>query len=105
MSKKLIALVTVIGLSACGMPAYVPAHGQDEEQAAASRLECKAISEGMTPPTGGSFVAARGNPAFVGGVMGGYALGLAIAAAVQQQHKVDLYNDCMIAHGFRRAGA
>jgi hypothetical protein len=85
------------------MPNYVPAHDQGIEEAAASRLECKAISEGMTPQQGGGFIAAAGKPAFVGAAMGGYALGLAIGAAIKQQHKIELYDDCMVAHGYRRA--
>jgi hypothetical protein len=87
------------------MPNFVPAHDQSIEESASARLECTAISEGMTPPMPGGFVAASGRPAFVGAAMGGYAVGLAIAAAVRQQHKVDAYSDCMVAHGFRRAAS
>lgn len=93
-------LAATLSLTACSMPNFVPAHDQSPEQAAQARLECTALSEGMTPPQGGSFVAASGRPAFVGGVMGGYALGLAVAAAVRQQHKVGIYTDCMEAQGF-----
>lgn len=94
-------LAATLALAACSMPNYIPAHGQGLEEAAAARLECKAISEGMTPPQGG-FVAAAGKPAFVAGTMAGYGLGLAIAAAVRQQHRIELYGDCMEAHGFRK---
>jgi hypothetical protein len=106
MIKTIAALAALtVGLSACAMPNYVPAHEQSLEEAAAARLECKAISEGMTPAQGGGFIAVAGKPAFVGAAMGGYALGLAIGAAIQQQHKVELYDDCMVAHGFRKAAA
>src|SRR5262245_46584387 len=87
---------TALLVSACAMPNYIPVHGQSLEETAGARLECKAIAEGITPSVGGGFVAASGKPAFVGGVMGGYALGLAIAAAVQHQRKLDNYDDCMV---------
>lgn len=92
-------LAATLALAACGMPNYVPAHGQSAEQAAGARLECKAISEGMTPGHASGFYASGSN-AYVAGASAGYALGLAIEAAVRQQHRVELYGDCMVAHGF-----
>jgi len=89
-------------LSACGFPAYIPLHDQPPEVAAMARLECKALAEGMAPPIPGGFVAAAGKPAFVAGAMGGYAVGLAVAAAIRHQHELSDYDDCMIAHGFAR---
>jgi hypothetical protein len=105
MNTKTLALAFLAAgaLSACAMPNYVPAHDQTIEETAGARLECKAISSGMAPAPGGGFIAAAGKPAFVGAAMGGYALGLAIGAAIQQQHRVELYDDCMVAHGFRKA--
>lgn len=103
MTKPLAALALLACLAACGMPAYVPAHAQSVEEAAAARLECKAISEGMTPAPQGGFVAASGSPKFVGATMGAYATASLIAAGVRHAHKVELYDDCMIAHGFRKA--
>lgn len=102
-ARKALAMATVLALAACGLPNYVPAHGQPAEQLAGDRLGCKMLAEGMTPPAPGSFVGAAGKPAFVGAVMGAYAIGLAIQAAAEQQHKVDLYSDCMEAHGYQRA--
>jgi hypothetical protein len=99
----ILGAVLAVTLAGCGMPGYVPAHGQTIEETAADRLGCKMLSEGMTPPAQGGFLAVSGKPAFVGAAMGGYALGLAIAAAVQQQHKVEFYSDCMVAHGYQRA--
>jgi hypothetical protein len=98
-----VAVAAAVLLSACSMPNYLPAHNQSVEEAAGARLECKVISEGMTPPSGGGFVAASGRPAFVGAVVGAAALAGLIGAAIRQQHKVELYDDCMVAHGFQRA--
>jgi hypothetical protein len=101
--RKMILLAGVMGgLSACAMPAYVPAHDQSIEEAAGARLECKAISEGLTPAPGG-FVAVAGNPRFVGAALGGYAIGGLIGAGIRQQHRVELYDDCMVAHGYQKA--
>jgi hypothetical protein len=84
------------------MPNYVPMHAQNIEQAAADRLYCKAIAEGMTPGQGGGFVYAQGSPQFVGATMGAYAIGGLIGAAIRQQHKLDNYDDCMIARGYTK---
>src|SRR5262245_25337727 len=96
-------VATVLLVSACSLPNYIPVHGQSIEETAGARLECKAIAEGVTPGIGGGFVAAAGKPAFVGGVMGGYALGLAIAAAARHQAKLENYDDCMVSRGFRKS--
>lgn len=94
-------VAATLSLSACGMPHYVPAHGQSVEESARSKLECEMVSEGMTPAPSSGFYAS-GKPAYVAGASAGYALGLAIEAAVRQQHRVELFGDCMIAHGFRK---
>lgn len=104
MTKRTLATLALAAtmLSACGMPNYLPTHGQSIDEAAGARLECKMISEGMTPSGGGGILAVSGRPAFVGAALGGYALGLAIGAAIQQQHKIELYDDCMVAHGYQK---
>lgn len=84
------------------MPNYVPMHDQNIEQAAADRLYCKAVAEGITPAQGGGFVYAQGSPQFVGATMGAYAIGGLIGAAIRQQHKLENYDDCMIARGYSK---
>jgi hypothetical protein len=95
-------LLAVLPLAACAMPNYVPAHDQNIEQAAADRAYCKAFAEGVTPGTGGGFVYAQGSPQFVGATMGAYGVASLIAVAVRQQHKLDNYDDCMVARGYRK---
>lgn len=102
-SKSIAACLIATVLSACTVPNYLPVHDQGIEESAAARMECRAISEGMTPQQGGGFIAVSGRPAFVGAALGAGILGLVITTAVQQQHKIEIYDDCMVAHGYRRA--
>jgi hypothetical protein len=51
----------------------------------------------MGAPTGGGFVAASGNPRFVGAFVSASVLASAIGSAVRQQN---IYNACMEANGF-----
>ena len=104
MAAKTITVLIAVGmaLTACAMPNYVPMHDQNVEQAAADRLYCKGVAEGMTPAQGGGFVYAQGSPQFVGATMGAYAVAGLIGVAVRQQHKLDNYDDCMTARGYAK---
>jgi tetratricopeptide (TPR) repeat protein len=84
------------------MPNYKPMHNQSIEQAAGDRASCTAFSEGVTPDSGGGFVYAEGSPQFVGATMGASAIVGLIGAGIRQQHKLDNYDNCMVAHGYQK---
>jgi tetratricopeptide (TPR) repeat protein len=84
------------------MPNYTPMHNQSIEQAAADRASCTAFSEGVTPDSGGGFVYAQGSPQFVGATMGASAIVGLIGAGIRQQHKLENYDNCMVAHGYQK---
>jgi len=100
-SKAIAPLLAALTLTACGMPNYVPAHGQSIEQTAADRFRCKAMAEGVTPELPSVGFYAQGSQAYVAGAQIGYGLGMLAAAAVRQQQKVENFRDCMTASGYQ----
>jgi hypothetical protein len=64
MTKRIAALLAALSLSACAGQ-YVPVHGQEPEQQAADVLDCRAISQGLAPSSGGGGFYASGSSQFV----------------------------------------
>jgi len=97
----LAATLAALSLAACTAPNMIPAHGQDIEQTAADRANCKLFSNGATPGIPATGFYAHGSQAYVAGASAGYAMGqlaLAIGHAVEVRNN---YVDCMVAHGYR----
>lgn len=93
--KRFAAVAAIVALlTGCVSHTWAPGPQVSGDFGAVSG-QCKLMSMGAS--SGGGFVAAAGNPRFVGAVVGASVLAGAIGSAVRQQN---IYNACMEANGF-----
>jgi hypothetical protein len=95
MKIMITAAALAVALSGCVQHTWAPGPNQAAADFGSTSGQCKLMA--MSGGSGGGFVAASGNPRFVGAFVGASVLAGAIGSAVQQNQ---IYNACMEANGF-----